>query len=130
MKKDNYFTSLHSLAQELSNFQELLNITYKSEIDGNLIKQPLGQMINVVQGIKVLVEEVKREESLTLLNQDFSNFCLLLIYGSDMADCLLARDETSKKIQNQARHWKDIAAKFRPFLKNSIYNRTETSIHL
>lgn len=74
--------------------------------------------------------EAQEIKSLTLLNQDFSNFCLLLVNGSDMADYLLARHETSKKIQIQARYWKDTAVQFKPFLKNSIYSQSDIGIKL
>ena len=130
MKKDYYSKSIQILAQELSNFQELLDSTCESEVDKRIKGWPLEQIMNSVQNIKTMAAEVKRIKSLTLLNQDFAHFCLLLIDGSDMANHLLASDETHAKIQKQARSWKKIAAKFKPFLKNSIYNQPNVGIHL
>jgi hypothetical protein len=130
MKKDNYSKSLQNLVQELTNFQELLNTPCEPGVSESLKVRLLAQTMNSVQNIKTLAEEVKSIKSFTLLGQDFTHFCLLLVNGSDMADHLLALNETPAKIQKQVRSWKKIAAKFRPFLKNSIYSRVEAPVQI
>ncbi len=129
MKKDNYSNSLQILAQELNNFQELLTISFQSGAAGNSKIWSLEQIMNSVQNIKVLTGEFESVKSLTLINQDYSNFCFLLFEGSIMADYLLAKNNTPKKMQRLASYWKDTAVKFKPFLENSIYNEMEVGIH-
>lgn len=125
MKNNYYSKSLQILIKELINFQRLLDDHCKPRLGESLNTLILEQIMNSVQKIKAMAEEAKSIQSLTLFNQDFSHFCLLLVEGSDMADYLLGLDETPTKIQKQARSWKKTAAKFRPFLKNSIYSQTE-----
>jgi hypothetical protein len=130
MKNNHYLKPLRILVQELTHFQKLLDTHCNTKPSRSLKVCPLEQLMNSVQNIKAIAEEAKRVRSLTLLNQDFSHFCLLLVNGSDMADYVLALNETHHgQIQKQAHSWKKIAVKFKPFLENSIYNEAKAGFH-
>ncbi len=126
MKINDCSKFLQLLIKELSDLQKLVNTFSKSKAEGNSKRLLVNQIIKAIQDIKALAEEAKAIKSVILLDQDFTRFCILLIDGSDMADYLLDLDGIPERLQKQAASWKRTAATFKPFLKNSIYNKANS----
>lgn len=118
MKINDYSKLIQLLVAAIGNLQKL--------VEGSSKKLRSNQIIQSIEEIKTLAEEANTIKSLTLIDQDFTRFCVLLINGSDMAAYLLGANDVPKKIQNQANSWKSTAASFKPFLKNSIYNKANS----
>ncbi len=117
MKKNDYSKLLQTLVQELDYFQKLLIFSERSKVDKGLKELNLDQIIGAIQKVMTMVREVKEMKKLTLIDKDFTNFCFLLIHGSDMADYLLTLEESSEKVRWHAHSWKKIAGTFKPFLE-------------
>ena len=121
MKIDYLLQSLGFIAQELSAFEALLNNSRKSRIRENLKSLSLEPIRDAIQRIKTIQAEFLRIKSIILIDQDFTNLCLLITHGWDMVEYLLDRKGIPESIHCHARAWKKIVVEFKPFLKNSIY---------
>ena len=113
--------SLRNLSDELSYFTINLRIFTDSVAKENIRKtSKLQKLAEQHHQIKVILDKIQEIKSLTLIDQDYSNFCLLIFYGSFMADQLLAMKATDESSVRHANEWKTLAQTFKPFFeKNS-----------
>lgn len=114
MKKvDIFFNTSKTLAKELTILQSQL------DKDNDMTLMSLKDDINK---ILPLLREFQTINSFTLLGQDYVNFCLLIVHGSDMADYLLDSRKIPKKYRWHARRWQEIVTHFKPFIEKSSYS--------
>ncbi len=125
MKNNKFPKSLQILMKELISIQVLLEgIQNKLNDSNHLTEFQLKRLKGKTIAIVALIKEVKKVKSLTLMEQDYVNFCLLLAYGSDMADDLLELENSSDKSRSNAHSWNAIVKEFVPFVSGSFYNTT------
>lgn len=124
MKNENSLsTTLTNLTQELHNFKALIEITRDGLVNGvSKDEIPLEAIFIVISNLLKLINEFKMIKSLILLEQDYINFCLLLVYGSEMAAALLKLKNCPDNSRQHAKAWKEIASEFTLLLNNNIYN--------
>lgn len=113
--------SLRILSEELSNFTINLKVfsdSMEKENSRKIVK--LQKLTKQNNQIKTIIDKIQEAKSLTLLDQDYSNFCLLILYGSFMAEQLLATEASDHSSYRHATEWKTLAQTFKPFFeKNS-----------
>ncbi len=106
--------------------QGLINIQIGLETICNSFKKrtpkPSTQcqaLMSHIQQIGHVAMELESIKSLVLAGKDYTNFCFLIIHGSDMADYLLSLKSSNNISRQHALDWKKLALKFRPFLEEN-----------
>lgn len=117
------FNTFTILSEELNAFQTLLKCTNSGLVNCICVnKLPLEKVFAGISILLDLINEFKQVKSLTLLEQDYINFCLLLVYGSEMAETLPKLKNCPENSRKHAKAWKEVAIKFTPLLNNNLNN--------
>lgn len=118
MKNQNIIIDpLQILYQELNDFRALIENTQngltqcvcKDELSLEKVMVDISMLVKRINEIKVL-------KSIILFEQDYINFCLLLVYGSEMAKVLPKLKNCPENSRKHAKAWNEIANKFVSFL--------------
>lgn len=113
MKKENIlFETLTIFTEKLTSFHTLIESTDCQCPNG----LPLEKIKNDIPNVLKMINKFNNVKSLTLIEQEYINFCLLLAFGNEMADFLLKLKKCPEKSLVHARSWKEIAKNFIPFL--------------
>ncbi len=64
--------------------------------------------------------------NLTLFDQEYMNFCHLIIFGSTMADYLSTTSSCSKATRKHALFWQQLMPQFKPFLQGILNQRNSS----
>ncbi|MBS0351430.1 MAG: hypothetical protein JSR33_09665 [Proteobacteria bacterium] len=124
MKRNKYLSTIRSLAQELMHFQEILAMSHHQSFKALENRESVGVS---VQKLLSLIQEAEKFRCLTLIEEDYLNFCFLIIHGSDMADQLLTLQGNFEVSIKHALSWKKAAKQFKNFLRGNCSNKNNIS---
>lgn len=120
MKKSQFLDFLNALAAELSQFR--LNLeTLCHAMNDNLTVQNESQiLITEATEILKIIQRLEKLEILVLIDQDYTDCCMMLLYGSLMAEYLKKIKRISRNKLKYAQNWHELEKTFKPILEENL----------
>ncbi len=115
MKKSQFLELLNLLAAELNHFK----LNYLKTQNG------CETQLNLVTEILKRINQLEELEILVLSDQDYTHFCMLLVYGGLMAESLKNMKRLSRRKMQHARNWHELQKTFKPLLEENVRTPTQ-----
>ena len=120
MKKTEFLASLNFLSQKLTSINLNLGFLFKAIKENSLEESRCEQTIQEVEEVKNLINQLVDINIIILIDQDYTNFCLLILYGSLMAEHLTKMKRVSRKTVKVMHNWWQLEKIFKHLLEENI----------
>ena len=118
-KREQFTTIIRELSTLLYQIQDSLQALKENNIANEqtvLLKQLLIEINRVSQHVRSLMTL----PVVTLFEEEYLDFCDLLICGTEMAEYLEKTRSIRKSAREHAIYWRQLIQKFRPFLQRVL----------
>ena len=121
MNKTQFSELVAFLSQVIGNHNSDLEIIFNSYKCNVLDIAKFEEILTKTKNITQIVNQLQNLKSLVLIDQDYANFCMLVFYGSLMAEFLRKTKRIAKWVRKHARNWQDLELKFRSLLEKDSF---------